>query len=57
MGCIVELGESEYKKDTMMCQAGNKRDWMVVLVYFINFYNVQNLICLTPIAKSTTYDY
>ncbi len=54
---LSKVGESEYEKDTMTHQAGNGRDQVVVSVCSINFYNVQNLICLIPTARSTTHDY
>ncbi len=54
---LSKVGESEYEKDIMTRQAGNRRDCVVISVYLINFYNVQNLICLTLIVRSVTHDY
>lgn len=41
---LLEVRELEYEKDIITYYAGNKRDWMVVLVYLINYYNIRNQI-------------
>ncbi len=54
---LLEVGKSKYKKNTMTRQASNGRNRVVISVYLINFYNIQNLICLTPTARYATHDY
>lgn len=54
---LLKVGESEYQKDTIIYQAGNRKDSMIILVCWINFYNIQNLLSSTLTAKSMTDDY
>lgn len=54
---LVEIEESEYEYNTITCQTDNRRDLVIILVYWLDFYNIQNLIFSTLIARSETYDY
>lgn len=54
---LLKVKQLEYKKDIITTKASNEKDPMVVLVFWNDFHNVQNLIFLTLIIKSKIHDY
>lgn len=54
---LLQVGVSKYEKDTIMLWVYHKKDWVFVLVYYIDFYNIQHQLYLTITARNITYDY
>lgn len=54
---LSEVGKLKYEKNIIICQVSNRRDQVVVWVFLINSYNVQNLRYLTSIVRSAIHNY